>query len=145
MNHLDTHRNGDQLLAYRFPSQAKALGETRSKVRTLLTQYGCSTDITENIVIAIDEACQNIIRHAYGKETEKEIVLHIQRQGNALAITLRDYAPPVGSDCMKPRDLEDIQPGGLGCHFIQQVMEDVSVERAPDGEGNILRMIKRIV
>ena len=144
MNDRDIQNNNEELLVHRFPSQAKFLGETRAKARTTLTQCGCSSDITENIVLAIDEACQNVIRHAYGKETEKEIVLQIQRQENVLTITLRDFAPPVGSDCMKLRALEDIRPGGLGCHFIQLVMEDISVEPAADGEGNILRMVKQI-
>ena len=99
--------------------------------------------MTEDVVLAIDEACQNIIRHAYGKETEEEIALQIQRQGDGLTITLRDFAPPVDSDCMKPRDLEDIRPGGLGCHFMQQVMDEISVTYAREGNGNILRMVKR--
>ena len=133
-----------QLLRLHFHAQAQKLGEIRSTVSQILAQSGCSTDVTDDVVLAIDEACQNIIRHAYGKECKDEIVLHIHRQGDSLTITLRDYAPPVSSDCMKPRDLDDIRPGGLGCHLIQQVMDDVSIGPALEGKGNLLQMVKRL-
>jgi len=45
---------------------------------------------------------------------------------------------------VKPRDLEDIRPGGLGTHFIREVMDEVEFLRPPNDSGNILRMVKRI-
>ncbi len=144
MHPSNSHQTVSRVLVHHFPAQAKALGETRDKVRMALTQCGCSQDITDDVVLAIDEACQNIIRHAYGNETHEQIALQIQRQEDGLTITLRDYARPIEADCMKPRNLEDIRPGGLGCHFIQQVMDKVSIKNAPEGNGNILQMIKRL-
>ena len=141
--HHDTPVN-QQLLVLCFPARAQKLGEIRSHVSQTLSQSGCSIEVTDDVVLAIDEACQNIIRHAYGKECEDEIVLQISRQRDSLTITLRDYALPVGSECMKPRDLDDIRPGGLGCHFIQHVMDEVSIGSAPEGKGNLLQMVKRL-
>ena len=140
----DTNKENDLVLEHRFRALAKVLCETRSAVRNSLTQCGYRSAMVEDVVLAIDEACQNIIRHAYRGETDEEIVLQIVRDGDALVISLRDYAPEVIQDRMKPRDLEDIRPGGLGCHLIQQVMDEVSVGRPPEGPGNILRMVKRI-
>lgn len=131
------------LLEHRFRARAKELCDTRTAVRTCLTQCGCGPDTVENVVLAIDEACQNIIRHAYRGETDEEIVLEIGREGEALVVSLLDYAPEVSPDCMKPRDLDDVRPGGLGCHFIHQVMDEVSLGPAPTGHGNVLRMVKR--
>ncbi|MGB0908767.1 MAG: ATP-binding protein [Nitrospirales bacterium] len=142
MHRSNSHQTPTRVLVHHFPAQAKALGETRDKVRIALSQYGCSQDIIDDVVLAIDEACQNIIRHAYGNETNEQIAMQIQRQEDGLIITLRDYAPLIESDCMKPRNLEDIRPGGLGCHFIQQIMDNVSIKNAPEGNGNILQMIK---
>lgn len=144
VSNSDTHKMNEPVLEHLFRALAKELCETRSAVRNSLTQCGYRSTTIEDIVLAIDEACQNIIRHAYRGETDEEILLQIVRDGDALVISLRDYAPEVSSDCMKPRDLEDIRPGGLGCHLIQQVMDEVSVGRPPEGPGNILRMVKRI-
>ncbi len=140
----DTNKENDLVLEHRFRALAKVLCETRSAVRNSLTQCGYRSAMVEDVVLAIDEACQNIIRHAYRGETDEEILLQIVRDGDALVISLRDYAPEVSSDCMNPRDLENIRPGGLGCHLIQQVMDEVSISRPPEGRGNILRMMKRM-
>ena len=144
MTDSECNRKTDVLLTRRFRARAGELGETRSAVRNCLTQSHCCFDTVEEVVLAVDEACQNIIRHAYGGETDEEIVLQIDRDGDALVLSLRDYAPEVGPDCMKPRDLDELRPGGLGCHFIQQVMDEVSVGRPSEGQGNVLRMVKRI-
>ena len=144
MNNHKSKQKNDRLLEHHFPARAKELCDTRSAVRNFLTNGGCVSSTVDDVVLAIDEACQNIIRHAYRGETDEEIILQIGWEGDVLKISLEDSAPEVGSDCMKPRDLEDIRPGGLGCHFIQQVMDDVSVGPSPSGRGNILRMIKRV-
>lgn len=144
MNNSDSKKIHDLVLDYHFPAQAKELCETRSAVRNSLTHSGCGARTVEDVVLAIDEACQNIIRHAYGGETNDEIILQIGRDGDDLVISLEDSAPKVSSDCMKPRDLEDIRPGGLGCHLIRQVMDEVTLGPSPSGRGNLLRMVKRI-
>ena len=141
----DINKRNDLLFEHRCQARSKELCNTRSSVRTSLAACGYSSATVEDIVLAIDEACQNIIRHAYRGETDEEIVLQIGREGDDLIISLRDYAPEVSSDCMKSRDLEDIRPGGLGCHFIQQVMDEVSLSRPTEGRGNVLRMVKRIL
>ena len=143
MDNGDTNKNDDLLFEHRFPARPKELCQTRSSVRTALTKSGWCSDTVGDIVLAIDEACQNIIRHAYGEETDEEIVLQIRCEGEALVISLRDYAPKVSPDCMKSRDLEDIRPGGLGCHFIQQVMDEVSISPLSEDRGNVMRMVKR--
>ena len=140
----DLKESPNLLLSHAFPARAKELCDTRSAVRNCLIQCGCSSNTVEDVVLAIDEACQNIIRHAYQGETDEEISLLIGREGNVLKISLEDTAPEVTSDCMKPRELEDIRPGGLGCHFIKQVMDEVSLGPSPNGRGNILRMLKRL-
>ncbi len=144
MSHRDSNKKKTLQLTHNFPARAKELCETRSAVRNFLTHCDCVSTTVEDVVLAIDEACQNIIRHAYQGETDEEIILKIGREGNILQISLEDTAPEVGSDCMKPREFEDIRPGGLGCHFIKQVMDEVSVGPSPSGRGNILRMRKRL-
>jgi sigma-B regulation protein RsbU (phosphoserine phosphatase) len=109
-----------------------------------LNNHGWHSDKVDDIVLAIDEACQNIIRHAYQGECDNPITLRIEREGDALVVLLEDQAPAVSPDCMNPRAFEDIRPGGLGCHFIKQVMDHVSIEPVSTGQGNRLRMTKRV-
>jgi len=130
------------ILEHQFPARAKEFGHTRAMTRMVLNNHGWRSDKVEDIVLAIDEACQNIIRHAYQGECDNPITLRIEREGDALVVVLEDQAPAVSPDCMNPRALDDIRPGGLGCHFIRQVMDTVSIGPSPTGQGNILRMVK---
>ncbi len=141
---MNEQNQGDRLLERRFRAQAGELSTTREAVRTCLRARGCRPDIVEEIILAVDEACQNIIRHAYCGDTDGEIVLELDLEGDTLIVSLLDFAAEVSPDRMKPRDLHDVRPGGLGTHFMRTVMDEVSLARAPSGRGNLLKMSKRI-
>ena len=140
---METDKTGT-LLKLRVPARAAKLREIREAVNRAVVSAGCSGDAARDIVIAIDEACQNVIRHAYGGDTDEEIAIVIKRRGNHLEFNIRDTAPPVDAAKVKPRDLDDIRPGGLGTHFIHEVMDEVHF--APRGKlrGNLLTMKKMI-
>ena len=132
------------ILEHQFPARARELGPIRTMTHMALNNHGWDSDIVNDIVLAIDEACQNIIRHAYRGECDDPIILRIELTDHSLVVVLEDHAPPVSPDCMNPRAFEDIRPGGLGCHFIRQVMDTVTIRPSPTGQGNILRMVKGV-
>ena len=70
--------------------------------------------------------------------------MRIEREAEALVFSLLDFAPRVDPAKVKPRDLDDIRPGGLGTHLIQEVMDSAEFVEPPPGCGNLLRMVKRI-
>lgn len=135
---------GRSFLFINFLPVRGELSPLRTMIRAALNNHAGHSDRVEDIVLAIDEACQNIIRHAYRGECDDPITLHIELTPKALVITLDDHAPAVRPDCMKPRAFDDIRPGGLGCHFMRQVMDSVSIEPARIGSGNRLRMTKSV-
>ena len=113
----------DQLLTLSVPSRADRLKTIRNAVSETAKYCGCKKDVARDIVIAVDEACQNIIRHAYGGSPNGEIELKICRGDGELIILLRDFAETIDISKVKACDLEDINPGGLGTHFIREVMD----------------------
>ena len=132
------------LLELRFPAIAEQLAPMREAVKKQALTVGCSAGSATDIVMAVDEACQNIIRHAYGNEREGDIVLRIERLGNELVFSLIDFAPRVDPSKVRPRDIDDVRPGGLGTFLIQEVMDSADFLEPPPGCGNLLRMVKRI-
>jgi len=134
----------DLLLTLNVPSRADRLKLIRNAVSETALFCGCQKDMARDIVIAVDEACQNIIRHAYGGSPNGEIELKICRGDGELIILLRDFAETIDISKVKPRDLDDIKPGGLGTHFIREVMDDVEFLTPPLDGGNLLRMMKRL-
>ena len=131
------------LLSLRFAARPERLGEMREALADACRGAGCAEGCTRDVVLAVDEACQNVIRHAY-RGQEGEIDLEMSRDGDRLVIYLRDFAPPVDPAVIRPRDLGDVRPGGLGTHFIQALMDEEELRPADSGPGNLLRMTKRI-
>ncbi|MDJ0852116.1 MAG: ATP-binding protein [Myxococcota bacterium] len=134
----------DALLELRFPARASELAGVRAAVRKLVVEVGCTDAAAVDIVMAVDEACQNIIRHAYRGGEPGDIVLRIERAGGNLVFSLVDFAPRVDPRKVKPRDLDDVRPGGLGTFLIREVMDSADFVEPPPGCGNLLRMVKRI-
>ena len=139
-----TEIRAKRVLQLRFPARAKELKKIREAVRRGVTDCGCSAKSAADIVLAIDEACQNIIRHAYRGDSDDVIELEVERRGENLVFSLADHAPAIDPSRVKPRDLEDVRPGGLGTHFIRRVMDEVEFLRPASGRGNLLRMVRRI-
>lgn len=133
-----------RLMAFRFPALPERLRLVRGAVKELARLNGCSDSVARDIVIAVDEACQNVIRHGYKGRADGEIALEVERQGGDLILLLKDEAPTVDPSMVRPRDLDDIRPGGIGTHLIRSVMDEVAFVAPPPGGGNILRMVKRI-
>ena len=55
-----------------------------------------------------------------------------------------DYAPPVDPSIIKPRDLGEVRPGGLGVHLIRSVCDDARFVTPPPGVGNLFKLTKRL-
>ncbi len=134
----------EMVLHLKFNSQPDRLKLVRSAVYDTAMLCGCSEATARDVVIAVDEASQNVIRHAYKGAPDGEVVLDITRENDDIVLHLRDFAEKVDVSKIKPRDLDDIRPGGLGTHFIREVMDDVKFISIPEQTGNLLRMKKKI-
>jgi sigma-B regulation protein RsbU (phosphoserine phosphatase) len=127
----------------RFAARPETLAAIRADVMRVAGELGCPAALAQDVVLAVDEACQNIIRHAY-KGGEGDMVLSLDHEDDLLVIRLMDFAPPVEVAKIRPRALDDIRPGGLGTHIMQAVMDRVDFLAPPAGVGNLLQMVKRI-
>jgi len=92
------------------------------------------------IVLAADEAITNVIRHTYGGEASQPIVLSAEITDGLFHLRLRDYGPPVETEKLKGRELEDVKPGGLGLHLLKCVFS--VVEHLPQPDGNEWHLAK---
>ena len=127
-----------------FLSRADKLTPVRDTVRTLAQRMGCSAESTDCMVMAINEACMNVIQHAYDAQEDGEVVLEFWMDGDDLVIRIHDFAASVDKNNIRSRDLNDIRPGGLGVHLIHKAMDCVDYLDGIDGVGNMVQMRKRI-
>lgn len=127
-----------------FRARPDQLIQIRTQVRRAAELCGCEADLTDRLVLAVNEACMNVIQHAYGGDPTGEITLEILNNDNKLLFRVEDYAPPIDLDSVRPRNLDDIRGGGLGTHFIREIMDDIKMGHLEGGVGNYLEMTKII-
>ncbi|MFT3685233.1 MAG: ATP-binding protein [Phycisphaerales bacterium] len=127
-------------------------------VSSIAKRLGFSDEAAAHIALAIDEALCNVIRHGYDKQDERPIWISLFPEGGVsspltqgkaspttgLRIVIEDEAKQVDPSIIKSRDLDEIRPGGLGVHIIQQVMDSVNYEHRTGPNGGMrLTMVKR--
>jgi sigma-B regulation protein RsbU (phosphoserine phosphatase) len=134
----------EQLVKVQLPARPERLCLVRVLVKRAAELAGCNAELSEQLVIAVNEACMNVIEHAYKGDVTGEIILEIHNNGGSLFFRLLDQADPVDLDSVKPRDLEDLRPGGLGTHFIREIMDECHMGHLEGGTGNYLEMRKKI-
>ncbi len=103
-------------------------------------------DTIFHVQMAVDEACSNVIEHAYQGQDKGEITLCCDCQDGEWVITVHDTGRPFDPDAVpEPNlgaNLDDIKTGGLGLYFIRQLMDQVEFTFNEE-KGNKLRMVKR--
>lgn len=101
-------------------------------------------DLYADLQLAVEEACCNVIEHAYGG-AGGPFSVHFERRGRDVHIAVRDCGRPFDPSAVTPPDmripLEDRPIGGLGLHLIHQLMDEVHFSFSD--EGNMLVMVKR--
>lgn len=124
-----------------FTSEAFCLAEVRKQARAFLEENGFPADGAELLVLAIDEACANVIRHAYANAC-KPVRLEMTALRGRVRFVLRDYGKRCEPSKIRSRALEDFRPGGLGVHIIQQAFDRVCYE--PQARGTKLVLEKKL-
>ena len=109
-----------------FKIESSSLKEVRVFARNIFKKSSIFENDTDDLVLALAEAAQNIVKHGYNNEpTEDEMRIIIKFKENVLSMELMDKGKPVVPSNIKPRDLDDIKAGGLGTFFIGQIMDEV--------------------
>lgn len=115
----------------------------RAIVRESCIELGFEQKEINNITLAIDEACTNIIRYAYQGKPGK-IILEIYQHENNAIFRLQDFAKCIDKSCLKLRKKNLLKPGGLGLNLIHQIMDSVELIPPSGTFGNILQLTKHL-
>ena len=119
-------------------------------VRNFVAQVGRDLDLDsrtiDDIKLAVDEACTNIVEHAYGGQGG-QIEIEIKSIDGGVQVTIHDWGAAFDPQAVPSPDvtapLEQRPLGGLGLYLMRQMMDRVDFQF--DGEdGNTLTMVKRL-
>ena len=129
-----------------FLVSSASLKEVRTFSRDVFGKIDLPQDQKDELVLAIAEAAQNIVKHGYKgiKETSDRMEIKISLKDGELEIGFYDKGKPVVPGNVQHRKLDDIKPGGLGTFFIKQIMDGAVFKKDKEGWVNHLVLTKKI-
>ena len=150
-----------------YPGRYESLEEISRHIESVSKAAGFDEANIYAIQTAVDEACTNIIDHAYGGESSGVIIMECITSNDSLKIVLHDHGKPFNPQMVhrgrpgrsehhdhgQPHHhtsipvsvnhtrLKDVREGGLGLYFMYRLMDEIYFDFSPDA-GNTLVMIK---
>ena len=129
-----------------FLVKSSSLKDVRTFCREVFEKLYIDQNLKDELVLAIAEAAQNIVKHAYkDKPDVNEImVVEISHISGELKIAFYDMGTPVDPKKVKHREIDNIKPGGLGTFFIQEIMDAVEFKDGKKPWINHLVLTKQL-
>lgn len=119
------------------------MGILRSSVKKAAEIAGFKRSDISKIILAVDEACTNIIKYAYRGDNTKIIRIKIIPIESGIKFIISDDGKKPDLKKIKARKLDDVRPGGLGVHFISEIMDCVRYKPGKE-KGTKLTLIKYV-
>lgn len=128
-------------------SRTENLSLIRDFISSKASDAGLTKEDIENIMLAVDEACTNIIRHAYKSFPDGEILIKLEYDSDKLHISIIDHGTTFNPDTVPDPDLQKYyrngRVGGLGMYLMKTLMDDVKYISVP-GKYNEVLLSKNI-
>jgi serine/threonine-protein kinase RsbW len=132
-------------ISKKFLSRTEQLEEIRIFVSNAARQFGFADEDISKIMLAVDEACTNIIKHAYQNSPDKEIDIHVIREGKTFEVRIFDNGKSFDPALLRNPDLKEYlvrhRRGGLGVYLMKKLVDDVEYNFLP-GHANEVRLTK---
>ena len=129
-----------------FLVKSTSLKDVRTFCREVFEKLKIEQSLKDELVLAIAEAAQNIVKHAYkdSPDSNELMVVQISRANNKLQIAFYDMGSPVDPKKVKHREIDNVKPGGLGTFFIQEIMDAVEFKGGKKPWINHLVLTKQL-
>ena len=129
-----------------FLVNSSSLKDVRTFSRNVFDKINLPQEQKDELVLAIAEAAQNIVKHGYKgvEETSDRMEIKISLNDGELEIGFFDKGKAVVPENIKHRKLDDIKPGGLGTFFIKEIMDAAVFKKNQKGWVNHLILTKKI-
>ena len=130
-----------------FLVRSSSLKDVRSFCREVFEKLHIDQNLKDELVLAIAEAAQNIVKHGYKgvDSTTDKMQIKISMKDSELEIGFFDKGKAVVPENVQHRKLDDIKPGGLGTFFIKQIMDAAVFKKDEKGWVRHLVLTKKII
>ncbi len=129
----------------KIPSVTENLQMIREFALKIAAKAGFNEETQEQIALAVDEACTNVIKHAHHHDARRLMDIQIKTDANKMIITITDKGRGFDITKLKDPDVEkyirESRHGGLGIYLIKTLMDEVDYEFNP-GVKNQVQLTK---
>jgi serine/threonine-protein kinase RsbW len=134
----------------RIPSQTDNLELIRYFVGRVAEKVGFDDEDVGKIELACDEACTNVIKHAYSldRKNDQSLDIAIKLDYQKLTLVVTDHGKGFNPNSIKMPNMKEylaeLKVGGLGIYLMKTLMDEVDYEIKP-GVRNQVRMVKYFI
>jgi len=138
-------KSARQKFNIRFPSKTDNLEVIREFINSVAQKGGFDEDISDQIALAVDEACTNVIKHAHNYDSRRMIDVTVRMDKEKIEIVIIDKGKGFDPSKLSRPDLQkyihEAKMGGLGIHLMRTLMDEVNYEFQP-GAKNQVALVK---
>ncbi|MFD2611820.1 anti-sigma B factor RsbW [Paenibacillus gansuensis] len=140
----------DKYVSLKLPADAEYVDIVRLTLYGIAVKMGFSYEQIEDMKVAVSEACNNAVLHAYEGIAAGYMEIRFERGVDSLSITVKDEGKSFNVEGRDPnrasmhdKQLEEVQAGGLGLYLMQALMDDVRVESNSGTEVVLTKLLSR--
>jgi sigma-B regulation protein RsbU (phosphoserine phosphatase) len=126
----------------RVPAEAACLRTVRAFVGAALEE-ALGEEEAASVVLALDEACSNIVKHRARIRGRDEIDVRMEVEPAAVRFRIGCFCAQQDVPRIRPRDLADLRPGGVGTRLIGQIMDRIEYEPDPTTPGLMVLVLEK--
>jgi len=131
----------------KIESKTDRLVAVRDFVSQAAYASGFNDEEVSKIALAVDEACTNVIKHAYHYDPKKQITITVTANNGEFEVSIVDNGKQFDPKRIKQPDMKEYlssyRRGGLGVYLMKSLMDKVEYDIEP-GKRNQVRLVKHI-
>jgi sigma-B regulation protein RsbU (phosphoserine phosphatase) len=129
-----------------LPADTRLLAATRKVLAVYLREFGAPDGVIDDVILAMDEACTNVVKHAYPDGPSDDSTYLIRADIGHERVLIEVVDEGIGFDIMTKssvrQDDGDLALGGRGMDVMRRLMTTVEVESPTASGGTRLRLVR---
>ena len=130
-----------ELIRVKLPSNPKYISVLRATISEVALKMGFSLEEANDLKLALNEACANVIEHAYQWQKNKSMFVYFYLFNDRLEVVVKDFGKKVDPSTIKSRELNDFKDGGLGVFILRNLVDNLEYDTTPK-VGTELKFVK---
>lgn len=140
-------RDAVETQSLNIESRTERLIAVREFVSAAARDFGFGDEDVSKIALAVDEACTNIIKHAYKFDPGKSITIIVRGRNGTFEVVIQDHGKEFDPAKVPTPDMKEylshFRRGGLGVYLMKSLMDRVEYAIVP-GKKNEVRLTKNL-